>query len=279
MRALEPEVVDAVWEAVKYLIPVPVDDHPLGCHRPRISDRICFEAVLTRLVTGCSWVDVERLFANQVSDTTLRSRRDLWVAADVFPRLFDEALCAYDKIIGFDLTEVAIDGSLHKAPGGGQGTGPNPTDRGKSGWKWSIATDAAGVPIAAAVDAANRHDSALLNPTLDALELGGLLEDIETLHLDRGYDSTATRDRCAVRDLRDVVISKKRRRGTATGKLAAPLGMRWPVERTNSWLSNFGALRRNNDRKIVHRVAQLAFAIALILTIKLIAWRDRWSFE
>ena len=41
-------MVDAVWEAVKYLIPVPVDDHPLGCHRPRISDRICFEAVSTR---------------------------------------------------------------------------------------------------------------------------------------------------------------------------------------------------------------------------------------
>lgn len=279
MRALEPEVVDAVWEAVKYLIPVPVDDHPLGCHRRRISDRICFEAMLTRLVTGSSWVDVERLFAKQVSDTTLRARRDLWVAAEVFPRAFDEALSAYDKIIGLDLTEVAIDGSLHKAPGGGEGTGPNPTDRGKSGWKWSIATDAWGIPIAAAVAPANRHDSALLPPTLDALELGGLLCDIETLHLDRGYDSMASRDRCIERALHDVVISKKRKRGTAKGRLAAPLGMRWPVERTNSWLSNFGGLRRNNDRKIVHRVAQLALAVVLILTIKLIDWRDRWSFD
>jgi hypothetical protein len=54
--------------------------------------------------------------------------------------------------------------------------------------------------------------------------------------------------------------------------------MRWPVERTNSWLSNFGALRRNNDRRIVHRVAQLALAIVLILTAKLIDWRDRWAF-
>lgn len=278
MRALEPEVVDAVWEAVQYLIPVPVDRHPLGCHRPRISDRTCFEAVLTRLVTGSSWVDVERLFKNQVSDTTLRARRDQWVRAGVFPRLFDEALAAYDKVIGLDLSEVAIDGSLHKSPGGGQGTGPNPTDRGKSGWKWSIAVDADGIPVAGAVDAANRHDSALLAPTLDALELGGLLCDVETLHLDRGYDSIATRDRCAGRDLTDVVISKKRRRGTARGKLTTPLGMRWPVERTNSWLSNFGALRRNNDRKISHRVAQLALAIALILTIKLIDWRDRWSF-
>jgi transposase len=278
MRALEPEVVDAVWEAVKFLIPVSVDDHPLRCHRPRISDRICFEAMLTRLVTGCSWVDAETLFGYRVSDTTLRARRDVWVSAGVFPRLFDEALAAYDKVVGLYLSEVAIDGSLHKAPGGGEGTGPNPTDRGKLGWKWSIATDACGIPIGAAVDAANRHDSVMLEPTLDALERGGLLCEVETLHLDRGYDSVATRARCAERCLHDLVIATKRKRGTAAGKVNLPLGMRWPVERTNSWLSNFGALRRNNDRKIIHRVAQLALAIVLILTAKLIAWRDRWSF-
>ena len=28
MRALEPEVINAVWEAVKHLIPQPVDNHP-----------------------------------------------------------------------------------------------------------------------------------------------------------------------------------------------------------------------------------------------------------
>jgi len=40
-------------------------------------------------------------------------------------------------------------------------------------------------------------------------------------------------------------------------------GMRWPVERTNSWLSSFGQLRRNTDRRPQHRLAQLALAIAL----------------
>jgi len=55
------------------------------------------------------------------------------------------------------------------------------------------------------------------------------------------------------------------------------MGLRWPVERTNSWLSNFGQLRRNTDRKPVHRLAQLAFAVALLLTAKLIDWQNRWS--
>jgi len=47
------------------------------------------------------------------------------------------------------------------------------------------------------------------------------------------------------------VIAKKRKRGNpakATKKL--PMGLRWPVERTNSWLSNYGQLRRNTDRRL-----------------------------
>jgi hypothetical protein len=55
------------------------------------------------------------------------------------------------------------------------------------------------------------------------------------------------------------------------------MGLRWPVERTNSWLSNFGQLRRNTDRKPVHRLAQFALAVAFLLTAKLIDWRNRWS--
>jgi transposase len=118
MRALDPEVVDAVWAAVEALLPRPDRSHPLGCHRPRISDRVCFEAMLVRLATGCSWVDAERLCGNQVSDTTLRARRDEWIAAGVFDALETEALAAYDRIVGLDLSEVAIDGCLNKAPCG-----------------------------------------------------------------------------------------------------------------------------------------------------------------
>ena len=115
MRALDPEVVDTVWAAIEPLLPAHPETHPLGCHRPRIPDRDCFEVMLVRLVTGCSFEDVERLCGNKVSDTTARARRDEWEAAGVFDAIATEAICAYDKIIGLDLTEVAVDGSLHKS--------------------------------------------------------------------------------------------------------------------------------------------------------------------
>jgi transposase len=275
MRALQTEVKDAVWTAVEGHIPAPHDHHPLGIHRPRIPDRICFDGILIRLVTGCSWEDAERLNANRASDTTLRERRDEWIDAGVFDALAEEALAAYDKIIGLDLSEVSADGSLHKSPCGGEGTGKNPTDRAKLGWKWSIITDKNGIPFGWAVDGANRNDSVLLEPTLDDADRRGLLADIETIWLDRGYDSGATRQRLIERLIDDAVIAKKRKKGEAKGKNPQPMGMRWPVERTNSWLAAYGQLRRNTDRKTVHRLAQFALAVAFLITAKLIAWQNR----
>ncbi len=279
MRALDPEVVDVLWAAFEPLIPRVVDTHPLGCHRYRLSDRACFDVVVTRLATGCSWEDAERLCGSVVSDTTVRSRRNEWVAAGVFDLIANEAIGGYDRIIGLELGDVAVDGCLNKAPCGGEGTGPNPTDRAKLGWKWSILTDLRGIPIGWAIDGANRHDSILLAPTLDNAAGRHLLAEIETIWLDRGYDSQVTRERLIERGIADAVIAKKRRPGgSRPGSVKKqPMGLRWPVERTNSWLTNFGQLRRNTDRFTRHRLAQLALAVGFLLTAKLIDWRNRWS--
>ena len=280
MLALHPRTVDAVWAAIQPRLPeLPFDTHPLGCHRPRCDDRECFEAILFRLVTGCSWDVAGRL--GKGSETTLRRRFNEWTDAGMFEGLVDEALHGYDRIIGLDLSEVAVDGSQHKAPFGGEGTGPNPVDRGKCGWKWSLGTDRNGIPVGWEQAGANRNDSVLLEPTLDAIVGRGLLADVGTLHLDKGYDSKAVRELCAGLGIEDLVCAKRRKRGepkvVATHNGSHTMGERWPVERTNSWLSNFGQLRRNTDRFIHQRLAQFALAVVCIIAVKLIKWADRWS--
>ena len=276
MRALETDVVDAVWAAVEPLLPTSVDEHPLGCHRRRVPDRLCFRGMLIRLTTGSSWVDVEAILDHQVSDTTLRARRDEWIAAGVFEALKDEALAAFDRIIGLDLSEVSVDGSLHKAPYGGEGTGPNPTDRGKLGWKWSVGSERHGVPIGWVIDGANRNDIRMLIPTIEAIAATGLLVDIDTLHLDRGYDYPVVREWLGAFGLDDLNVQ---RRGTKEPGRKQPvrLGLRWIVEATNSWWSNYGQLRRSTDRRRRHRHAALCLATTILIVGKLIAWRDRWS--
>ena len=68
------------------------------------------------------------------------------------------------------------------------------------------------------------------------------------------------------------------RRGTKRPAKKQPitLGLRWIVEATNSWLSNYGQLRRNTDRRNRHRHAALCLATTVLIIGKLIDLRDRW---
>jgi len=290
MLALWRPVAEPVWLMIEARLPPrPPDTHPLGCHRRRVADVVCFHGIVARLVTGCSW-DVAGVLSGS-SESTLRRRFREWTDAGVFDAAVEEALAAYDSVVGFRLEDVAVDASQHKAPTGGEASGPNLWDRAKLGWKWSLLTDAAGIPIGWSIDAANRPDAKLLPATLDEVERRGLLDEIDRVHLDKGYSYQPVRDECARRGL--VVemptrltrsktghgrFSKGRRgRGYQRGAKMRPDPHRWQVERTNSWLTNFGQLRRNTDRRATHRAAQLALAIVFIIATKLVKHAKRYG--
>ena len=227
MRALDPEVSDAVFAEIEGLLPDP-PTHPLGCHRPRVSNRVCFKGLLLRIVTGAAWETIEYLLDSQVSDTTLRARRDEWIDAGVFDRLAVNARAAYDKIIGLDTTHVVIDGSNHPAPCGGPGTGIGPGQKGRLGWKWCAAVDAAGIPLAVTTDGANRNDYKMLRPTLDALAADPAPLKIGTLHLDRGFGYASARPshRLRHRCSRRHSPEPPRPGPSPPGRVRTPLGRR-----------------------------------------------------
>ena len=50
----------------------------------------------------------------------------------------------------------------------------------------------------------------------------------------------------------DVDIQRRGTKQPGTNK-PTRFGLRWIVESTNSWLSNYGQLRRNTDRRSAHR--------------------------
>lgn len=277
VRALDPAVISVLWQAVFALLPERVDTHPLGCHRKRVSDLLCFRGILIRLVTGSSWETVEALMEYKVSDTTLRARRDEWIRAGVFDQLETEARAGYDRIIGLDLSCVALDGSIHKAPCGGEGTGKSPVDRAKLGYKWSVAVDANGIPIGVAIDGANRNDLRMLEPTLDAIDANGLLADIELLTLDRGYDYPVVRVRLAGYGLTELDIQKRGTKPPPGTPHRITLGLRWIVEALNSWWTNYGQIRRSTDRNDIHRLTALSLATTVLMTCRLIDYRNRWA--
>ena len=63
----------------------------------------------------------------------------------------------------------ALTGRSPRPRWAGEKTGPNPTDRAKSGTKRSLLTDGAGVPLSVVVSGANVHDKRLVAATLDRM--------------------------------------------------------------------------------------------------------------
>lgn len=267
MHALDPGVHGPIYDSIVELIPPPAE-HPLGCHRRRVPDRVCFAGILLRLVTGASWETIEFGLNRQVSDTTLRARRDEWIRAGIFAEIFNQAIAGYHKLIGFNLANIIIDGSDQLAPCGGQGAAQGFKTRGRLGWKWVIAVDDHGVPITFTIDAANRNDYPLMYTVLDQLAELNLAHQIDTLHADRGFGYREAPHRVSTYGIGRFCAPARNDPHHGITPLVG-LGPRWIVESTNAWLCAYGQLRRNTDRKTEHRHAALCLAITLLIVHRL----------
>jgi Transposase DDE domain len=268
MYAHDPAINGPLFETIRDLVPPP-PTHPLGCHRRRVDDFVCFVWILHRLITGASWETLEAMSGRVVSDTTLRARRDEWIDAGVFEQLAAQATAGYHHLIGLDLTDVCIDGADHLAPCGGKGAGHGIKHPGRLSWKWCLAVDADGIPIAWTIDAGNRNDYAMFFPVLDQLADRDLTRRIGTLHADRGFNYASTAARLAHDYSIDNFRAPPRNQPNQGTTRLVGIGPRWIVESANSWLRAYGQLRRNTDRHPRHRHAALCFAIALFITHRL----------
>ena len=130
---------------------------------------------------GCTYW---RIAERSCSATTLRRRRDEWISVGLMETLRELVLEVYDRIIGLQLADVAVDGCITKAPCGGERVGRSPVDRGTQGTKDSTVVDARGIPLGVIAAPPNRDDSPLLAETLDTLETLGELPERMKVHLD-----------------------------------------------------------------------------------------------
>src|SRR3712207_688650 len=120
MPAIPPYIIEPIWRQFFALLPSRETNHPLGCHRPRIPDRMVFEKLVQVLVFGCAYW---RIAEEGCSATTLRRRRDEWIDLGVMEELEEMARESYDRVVGLELFEVAVDCCITKAPCGGEKAG------------------------------------------------------------------------------------------------------------------------------------------------------------
>lgn len=54
MPAIQPYILEPIWEQFYALLPEREVNHSLGCHRPRIPNRVVFDKLVQVLVFGCA---------------------------------------------------------------------------------------------------------------------------------------------------------------------------------------------------------------------------------
>lgn len=183
--------------------------------------------------------------------------------AGVWERLHRTLLDRLGEADRVDWSRASLDSASVAAPGGGEKTGSNPTDRGKSGSKRHLLVDRSGVPLAVRHSAANVHYSRMLETMLDAVSpilspRGRPRRRPEKLHADKAYDFERCREALRQRGIAPRIA----RRGLHSSER---LGRhRWVAERTLAWLNRYRRLKVRYERLADVHQAFLSLGCTLV---------------
>jgi transposase len=255
-------VTDELWERLQPLLPPPPRRRFRFPGRKPLDYRKVLTGILFVLKTGIAWDDLPAELGCGCGKTCHHYLR-LWYQAGVWQRLHAVLLAELNGADQIDWERALIDASFVKAPEGGEDTGPNPTDRGRSGSKHHVLTDAQGIPLGATVTAANVNEVTQVFQVLASVppvggKPGPKRQRPKRLQGDRGFDSERVRQLLRWLGITPVLAERLTEHGSGLGVF------RWFVERTISWLHQFGRLRRRLDRLTEVQNAFLQLACALI---------------
>jgi transposase len=233
--------------------------------RPRIPNRIALRVIWYVLASGVRWEDVPRELG--CSGRTAHRRLKAWEEAGCWDHLHADLLRMLREAGKLDADLVAIDGVIVRAFGGGDDTGPNPTDRRKPGTKHTLMVDRHGVPLAIHTAPANASDHTQIIPLVVDFPVvpgqpGRPPTQPKTVVADRGYDSAATRWLLRWLGIDAKIAKRNTAHGSGLGKV------RWVVERTISWIKGLRRMRVRYDRlRVVQNAWTTLAASAVCLQI------------
>lgn len=255
-------VSDELWTRVAPLLPPSEPRRFRYPGRKPIDRRRILTGILYVLKTGMAWDDLPAELGCGCGKTCHAYLRHCH-AAGVWQQLHALLLAELNAADLIDWSRAIIDGTYVKAPEGGEKTGPNPTDRSKSGSKHHVMTEAHGIPLSAKLTAANVPDVVPVMEVLTGMppvggKPGPKREKPDRLQGDRGYDSDPLRKLLRWLGIVPELAARNTEHGSGMG------ATRWVVERTNAFLHGFGRLRRRLDRLAEVQEAFLALACALI---------------
>jgi transposase len=258
----KPLVPDALWERIEPLLPPPKPRRFRHPGRKPLTDRQALTGIVFVLKTGITWNDLP-CEMRCGSGSRCRRRLAAWHQAGVWAQLHALLLDELRGADRIDWSRAAVDSSTVRALGGGEETGPNPTDRGRPGTKHHAVVDAHGIPLAASATAANVPEVTQVLEVVDAIpdvrgQPGHPKRRPGELYGDRAYDSEPHREALRGRGVEPQLARRNTPHGSGLGVY------RWVAERFFSWLHGFRKLRLRTDRQYGLHDALLKLACALI---------------
>jgi transposase len=257
----KPLVSDALWEILQPLLPPRKPRRFRYPGRKPIDDRKALTGILFVLKTGIDWEDLPAEMGCGCGMTCWR-RLQAWHQAGVWTQLQQVLLERLDDGHAINWARAAIDSTFARAKGGVEGSGKNPTDRGRPGVKQHVLVDANGVPLAGDVTPANVPEVKELVPLVDScgpLDEGGEPKRRpEKVYGDRAFDSEPHREKMRQRGIEPVFAKRNTESGSGLGVY------RWVVERTIAWLHDFRKLRLVTEKTEEMKFAFFNLAQALI---------------
>jgi transposase len=257
----KPLVSDELWEILKPLLPPPKPRRFRYPGRKPLEDRKALTGILFVLKTGIPWEDLPVEMGCGCGMTCWRRLHD-WQQQGVWFKLHQALLETLDDADKIDWGRAAIDSSFARAFGGVEGSGRNPTDRGRPGVKQHVLVDGNGIPLAADSTPANVPE---INELLAVVGSCGPLDAQgepkkrpEELYADRAYDSQPHREELRRRGIEPKLAKRRTPHGSGLGKV------RWVVERFLGWLHGFRKLRLRTDWALQTHDALLKLGCSLI---------------
>lgn len=258
------EVPDGLWERIERVLPRAKKKGRIG--RPALPNRQVVNGILFVLRSGCQWKGLKKEWFG--ASSSLHQRFQEWNESDVWKKIYRLVVKDYQKKRRIRWKWQAVDRKMVPAPLGGDLTGPNPTDRAKSGSKRHIWVDQRGAPLSIQVTGANVHDVTEIMNLLNRPIVRRPKTKYQVQHLcaDKAYDSEDVRAK-----LRKRKITPHIRKREYDSNPPPPLESkkhpvrRWVVERTLSWQNDFRSLRIRWTKKSSNWLALIYFACTLIL--------------
>jgi putative transposase len=261
------QLVRAIWKKFQPMIATTWDPAARAKKgRPKADERRAFFGICYMAWSGCSWRALPSKFGKR---STVHRYFQKWADSGLFQRLWHTVLVFLNQEARLKNDVRSVDGSLVTVQHLSKCVAfISMKLRPKRVIKFSVLVDAQGVPLATLLGSANKHDTNLLEATVNQEVIKTLNYRGRLLLGDKGYVEPRQELTALLNEYAPIFCPRKYHADKISAKDRKILkSRRWIVERSISWIKSFRRIKICYERSLQSFQSFLDLA-CLMITFK-----------